>query len=166
MRMKYLWLVVAKENMKERQRINLHVGGAGFIRQGENNTCAEDKNGCGLTSSGGFQQTHSPLKKRTTWESACFPSSPHPKDAIRELLSLLSSCLPGSSNSDITVLCSSPGWLATKTFYKVNSKSHPRPRWEGMVSPVQVGTTKWHEIETGKAWPQQWALQAAGMPLH
>lgn len=42
MRVKYLRLVVAEKDVEEGQCVDPHVGGAGFIRQGENNTCAEE----------------------------------------------------------------------------------------------------------------------------
>lgn len=42
MRVKYLWLMVAEKDVEEGQCVDPHVGGAGFIRQGENNTCAEE----------------------------------------------------------------------------------------------------------------------------
>lgn len=42
MRMEYLRLMVAKKNVKEGQCVDPHVGGAGFIGQGENNSCSEE----------------------------------------------------------------------------------------------------------------------------
>lgn len=69
--------MVAKKDMKKRQCIDSHVGGVGFIRQGENDTYAEETRMNAalfqLVVFIGIKATRATLRKWAQSESVFFP---------------------------------------------------------------------------------------------